>query len=67
MPSDPAQYSQTQNGVSGKCSDVGITGLGLQNFLPTDKFNAVVHFLSKPDIFEAVTQRLQNHMFSAPA
>lgn len=52
----PQGYFDEQ--ISDKCNDVGITGLGLQNFLPTDKFNAIVHYLSKIEIFDAVTERL---------
>jgi hypothetical protein len=45
----------------GKCDDVGITGLGLQNFLPTDKFNVIANYLSKPEIFTAVVEKLGLH------
>ena len=43
---------------STKCEDVGLSGLGMSKFTPTDKFAALCHFLSKPAVFEIVVDKL---------
>ena len=47
------------NEKSLKCKDIGLSGLGLQNFMPTDKFYTLLHFLSKPSIFAAVVDEIK--------
>ena len=43
---------------STKCDDVGLNGLGMSKFTPTDKFAALCHFLAKPAVFEIIVSKL---------